>query len=307
MKKILLTTAIIAFAILSTWSQDDQELIGQWSLNIQKDGTTLPSWLEVYKSGHATLVGRFVYAFGSARPVSEVKAVGNTFSFSIPRQWEAEGVDMSFSGTLEGGKITGQMVYTDAKVYPFTGSRTEKVAYNSNPEWGSPIALFNGKNLDGWHANGTNQWKVENGLLVNPKSGSNLISDQKFENFRLLVEFRYPEGSNSGIYLRGRHEVQIQDDYGKSPSSTLFGGIYGFITPNQMAANPAGEWQSYDITLNGDIVTVIANGKSIITDQIIPGITGGALDSNEGTAGPIFIQGDHGPVEFRKVELTPIK
>jgi hypothetical protein len=72
-----------------------------------------------------------------------------------------------------------------------------------------------------------------------------------------------------------------------------------------MAAKPAGEWQEFDITLIGRRVTVVANGKTIINDQIIPGITGGALDSKEGEPGPIFIQGDHGVVEYRNIVLTP--
>jgi len=133
------------------------------------------------------------------------------------------------------------------------------------------------------------------------------MTDQKFDDFKLHIEFRIPAGSNSGVYLRGRYEVQVEDDYGKEPSSHLLGGVYGFLTPNAMAAKPAGEWNTYDITLIGRKVTVIANGKKIICDQIIPGITGGALDSKEGEPGPIFLQGDHGPVEYRNITITPGK
>jgi hypothetical protein len=123
----------------------------------------------------------------------------------------------------------------------------------------------------------------------------------------LHIEFRYPKESNSGVYLRGRYEVQVEDNKGKEPSSTYFGGVYGFLTPNEMAAKAAGEWQSYDITLVGRKVTVVANGKKIICDQNIPGITGGALDSNEGAPGPIMLQGDHGPIEYRNIVITPAK
>ena len=72
-----------------------------------------------------------------------------------------------------------------------------------------------------------------------------------------------------------------------------------------MAANPATEWQTYDITLIGRRVTIVANGKTIISEQNIPGITGGALDSKEGEPGPFYIQGDHGPISFRKFTVTP--
>ena len=67
----------------------------------------------------------------------------------------------------------------------------------------------------------------------------------------------------------------------------------------------AGEWQTVEVTLVGREVTVTLNGQRVIERQSIPGITGGALDSNEGEPGPILLQGDHGPIDFRKVTLTP--
>jgi hypothetical protein len=154
---------------------------------------------------------------------------------------------------------------------------------------------------------GDNQWKAENGILFSPKSGSNLVTDQKFNDFKLHIEFRYPKGSNSGIYLRGRYEVQVMDSKGNEPLSGELGGVYGFIAPSEQVAKNPGEWQSYDITLVGRMITLVANGKTIICNQEIPGITGGALDSNEGDPGPIYLQGDHGPVEYRNITLTPAK
>ncbi|MFI5187815.1 MAG: DUF1080 domain-containing protein, partial [Chitinophagales bacterium] len=74
-----------------------------------------------------------------------------------------------------------------------------------------------------------------------------------------------------------------------------------------MVAKKPGEWQSYDITFTGRMVTVIANGKTVICNQEIPGITGGALDSKEGDPGPIMLQGDHEPIEYRNIILTPAK
>ena len=110
------------------------------------------------------------------------------------------------------------------------------------------------------------------------------------------------------MYLRGRYEVQIEDSPKDAhPSSVLFSGVYGFLPPSEITASGPDQWQSYDITLIGRMVTVVANGKTVISNQEIPGITGGALDSNEGEPGPIYIQGDHGPIEFRKITITPAK
>jgi hypothetical protein len=85
------------------------------------------------------------------------------------------------------------------------------------------------------------------------------------------------------------------------------GGVYGFLEPTENAAKAAGEWQTYDITLIGRRVSVVLNGKPVITDATIPGITGGALDSKEGEPGPFMIQGDHGPIEYRSFVVTPLK
>jgi hypothetical protein len=86
-----------------------------------------------------------------------------------------------------------------------------------------------------------------------------------------------------------------------------FSGVYGFIEPSVIAAKKAGEWNSYDITLVGRMLTVVANGTRVICDREIPGITGGAIDSNEGAPGPLLLQGDHGPIEFRNIVITPAR
>ena len=101
------------------------------------------------------------------------------------------------------------------------------------------------------------------------------------------------------------YEVQVQDDYGKEPGNRSMGAIYGQLTPAENAALPAGEWQSFDITLVGRTVTVVLNGQTIVERQEIPGTTGGALDSREGEPGPIFLQGDHGRIAYRNLVLTP--
>lgn len=280
---------------------------GRWDLNITKNGKVVPSWLEVNHSGIRTMVGHFVGEGGSARPISQVFVDDNRFHFAIPPQWENSDKDLMVEGTVEPGKIAGTMTMPDGHTYPFMGVRAPTLRTEKKPVWGPPIKLFNGKDLTGWTALGTNQWVVENGVLKSAKSGANIRTDKTFKDFKLHVEFRYPKGSNSGVYLRGRYEVQIEDSKGSEPWLGGLGAIYGFLKPSDMVAKDAGEWQSYDITLIGRRVTVVANGKMIIQDQEIPGITGGALDSNEGEPGPIYFQGDHGAIEFRNIVITPAK
>ncbi len=298
---------IVFLSSFQIHAQKFHQLEGRWDLEMDFKGETVPSWLEVRHSGVETLVGRFVFMMGSARPVAEVKIHGNKFSFAIPRQWEPEGNDMVLHGELVDDMLKGSMIYTDGSVSSWTGVRAPKLEAAEHPKPGKPMALFNGKSLDGWHMDSDNsQWTVVNGILKNTKGGANLISNEKFTDFNLKVEFRYPKGSNSGIYLRGRYEVQIADNMGFEPSDIYFSGIYGFLEPNENTAKAPGEWQTYNITLIGRRVTIVANGKTVISDQTIPGITGGALDSKEGEPGAFMIQGDHGAVEFRKFEVTPM-
>jgi hypothetical protein len=286
----------------------NDQFVGRWDITITTPDGPRPSWLEIEPSGRDALVGRFVGIVGSARPISRIELKGDTLSFAIPHQWEAGDGELSVQGSPHGKDLAGSMTFPDGKSYTWTAVRAPRMLDRPTPTWGTPVKLLHANDLGGWHASGTtNQWIVKNGVLSSPKSGSNLVTDRSFGDFKLHVEFRYPKESNSGVYLRGRHEVQIQDDYGNEPENDRFSGIYGFISPSVIAAKPAGEWNSYDITLVGRMITVVANGRQVISNQEIPGITGGALDSNEGAPGPLFLQGDHGPVEYRNIVITPAR
>jgi hypothetical protein len=282
-------------------------LEGRWDITVDMAGKMAPSWLEVRHSGNSTLIGQFTSVSGSARPISEVVFKDGKFGFEIPPQWEKGENNFTLEGTLTGEKIAGSVGTPDGKKYSFTGVRAPSLRRTAAPAWGTPIKLTGGNEIKGWHAAGENQWVADNSILRSPKSGANLITDQKFDDFKLHVEFRIPKGSNSGVYLRGRYEVQVTDSKGMEPSLDQLGAIYGFLVPSEMMAKDPGEWQSFDITLIGRMLTLVSNGKPVITNQEIPGITGGALDSNEGEPGPLYIQGDHGPVEYRNIVITPAK
>ena len=293
---------------MATQQQPPPPIVGRWDVTVQSPTGNYPSWFEVHRSGYRALVGQFVGQSGSARPIANVEFANNEFRFSIPPQWEQRDTEVKFEGKLEGDRLTGWTTDKDGKRLTWTANRAPSLRRSAPPKWSNPVKLFNGTDLTGWKPmSGDNQWKVINGVLTNTKAGGNLVTNQTFTDFKLHAEFRYPKGGNSGIYLRGRHEVQIEDSAGQEPMSVHLGGIYGFLTPNEDAAGKPGEWQTFDITLIGRLVTVVLNGKTIICNQEIPGITGGALDSDEGAPGPLYLQGDHGPVEFRNMILTPAK
>jgi hypothetical protein len=128
------------------------------------------------------------------------------------------------------------------------------------------------------------------------------LSDAQFEDFKLHIEFMCAPGSNSGVYLRGRYEVQIEDDPDPEPANWRTGSIYGFLAPSPPAPRKPAEWHAFDLTLIGRRVTVVLDGRTIVADQEIPGITGGALDSHEALPGPIYLQGsEQGRVSFRNI------
>jgi hypothetical protein len=286
-------------------AQSVQSPEGRWDITIDTNAGKRPAWLEVIRSGNTTLVGSFVGSGGSARPVSKISFSNGSLSFSIPPQWEKEDSDLVVKGTLHDDKLSGTMIFSNGTVHTWVAERAPSLKRAGKPVWGKPIRLFNGKNLNGWHAEGTNQWIVDAGILHSPHKGSNLVTDKTFTDFKLHIEFRYPPGSNSGIYLRGRYEVQIENEKKPEPPNNQLGAIYGFIAPSEPLPRVPGKWQSFDITLVGRMLTIVANGVNIICNREIPGITGGAFNSHEGEPGPILLQGDHESIEFRNIIITP--
>jgi hypothetical protein len=306
---ISLATSLIFlfFVSIAKAAPDSASVEGRWDITIYNEGKTMPSWLEVVHSGLHTLVGQFVGTGGSARPISKINFNDGKVSFSIPPQWET-GNDLSFEATLQGDSLAGTITFPNGKTFNCSAVRAPSLKRNAKVKWGSPIKLFNGMDLTGWHPSGEkNQWVAESGVLKSATPGSNIITDSTFTDFKLHVEFRYSTHGNSGVYLRGRYEVQILDDDGTAPPKGVLGAVYGFLSPSEVVAKKPGDWQTYDITFTGRMVTIEANGVTIICNQEIPGITGGALNSKEGEAGPIMLQGDHEPVEYRNIVIIPAK
>jgi hypothetical protein len=285
-----------------------QPFLGRWDLTLKTPSREYPSWLEITQES-GQLKALLVSRWGHARPLPKIELSNGQITFVSPKDEEDRKDDMVFVGTLSGQKMSGTTSGQDGTPWQWTGERAPDLKIKAEPKWGKPASLFNGKDLSGWRPsdpNATATWKVENGTLVSPGHGPELITDAKFENFKLHVEFNCAPKSNSGIYLRGRYEVQIEDDPVPEGPTMRTGGVYGFLAPLPEQPRRPGEWQTYDITLVGRVVTVVQNGQTIIDKQEIPGITGGALDSHEGLPGPIYLQGsEDGHVAFRNITITP--
>lgn len=281
-------------------------VLGRWDLTVQGEDGRYPSWLEIRLRTERSLMAEFVGRFGSRRHASAVSFDDGQLEVRIPTQYE-EGGELVFRGTVDDGRLFGQTRIDAGEPAAWNGVRAPALARSETGSWGPPVALV-GTNLSNWtprfdrHAG---CWQVADGVLSATPPCVDLVSKNRFDDFRLSLEFRYPPGSNSGVYLRGRYEVQIQDDIGMATDGLRIGGVYGFIAPGINAARRAGEWQTLDIELIGRRVTVVLNGSEVVSAREVPGITGGALDSDEGSPGPLMLQGDHGPIEFRNIVVTP--
>jgi Domain of Unknown Function (DUF1080) len=267
---------------------------GRWDLTIITSKATYPSWMEFADEGGTPFV-RMVGRTGSVHAVRDPKVDGARLTFADgPGQWQVTVKDHKLSGQSPQGSVIG--VPAPSLNHATPGA------------WTSPVPLFNGQDLSGWTPDNpaANHWMAERGELLNTQAGANIRTTRKFGDFKLHIEYNCPLGGNSGVYLRGRYEVQVEyEPAGKNDAFHAMGSIYGFIPPGTVVEPRAGQWESYDVTLVGRTVTVVRDEVLIIDKAEIPGITGGALDSQEGEPGPIYLQGDHtGGLKYRNITIS---
>jgi hypothetical protein len=306
-----------------------ENYLGRWALTFEEG----IGWLEV-RQENSFLDADLLWRWGSVMPVADVyieggKLVVTRVSNAVFDLGNGEKRTQSITSTLtlegRGKLLVGKMVMPQkdgkgAEVYYVTAKKNSPLPPApdlTKVKYGEPIELLK-NGMANWRLvepSSVNGWNIEKGVLMNnpiQKEGQahinygNLRTNGEFEDFNLKLSVNVPEGSNSGVYLRGIYEVQVMDSYGKDLDSHNMGALYSRITPNEAAERKAGKWQELDITLCDRHLTVVLNGKKIIDNQPVEGVTGGALTSNEFIPGPIYLQGDHGEVSYKDIVLTPI-
>lgn len=301
--RLLLPLTLAAAALAA-----ENPFLGKWDITAKGPDGPWIYWLEVKESG-GKLSGMFLARGGSVFPLAEVKLEGAELVFWTQRR---EDPKIYYRAKAKGGKLTGVREEKGEKV-PFTGVRPPTWGtYDANAthQFGAPVELFAGTSLAAWGVQDPKRpmgWKIESGVMTNDPHANNLVSRQKFQDYKIRCEYKLEKGSNSGIYLRGRYELQVLEDFGKPAESHGHMGIYSRVAPAVNASKPMGEWQEMEATIVGNRVTVFLNGKKVHDNQALDGITGGALDADEGKPGPVMIQGDHEKVSFRKVTVWPIQ
>jgi len=306
-------TLIVAFLLVGAAA--GQDFNGRWDIHTD---TPRPRawWLELNGAGTDRATGKFVSAYnGDMNTVNSIKVENGELVFVIEQPGRGGGAGRKhlYRARIEGGKLKGtyQTDAPNAQTLAWTGVRAPVIAEKDDGSWkeGTPIQLFNGKDTSGWGPlvpGAEMKWSVVDGVLRNAPPTTDIISDRKFWNFKLHVDFRIVEHSNSGIGLRGRYEVQILDDYGKPPQSHGAGALYARFAPSVNASKPAGEWQSYDIRLVGRQLTVVHNGVKVLDKVEVEGLTAIANNADEGESGPFIVQGDHSYVEIKSFVVTPL-
>lgn len=302
---IVLAAAIAAQSPAAASAAD--EYVGKWNVKITDAADTFVSGgfqIDKTKDG---LAGGLVWRSGSFTPASSVEVKDGVLR--IVRG--APGQQDVFEARLEGKVLKGSVTYVNGRTNQFEGRRAPLLLSRKAPVWGAPVTMFDGKTLNGWHPRNPkaqNGWAVVDGNLavVEPKGNSDLVSDRSFLDMKLHLEFNVEPKSNSGVYLRGRYEVQVLDNQDAKMALDTHGcgAVYSRLAPKLDAAKPAGEWQTLDVEFIGRQLQVTLNGQ-VIVNGVVEGITGGALSPFEEEPGPLMLQGDHGKVRFRNVVVTP--
>ena len=308
---------LMALAASALYAADGR-FNGRWDLTPETPNRGWCFELKGAETDHPS--GTFASAYnGDLNQMDEISIQPGelTFAFLIqerPREDRPAATRrLVYKARLAGDRLEGTFE-TEGRGRPpvkWVGVRAPVIPDQDDGTWkeGRPVRLLGSGGLTGWHAAGggdASGWTVSDGVLATSGKGNNIVSDEKFWNFKLHMECKVSEHSNSGIGLRGRYEVQVLDDYGLPPNAHGNGALYSRIAPSENASKPAGEWQAYDIRLVGRWVTVTLNDRTIIAKREVEGLTAIAVDSREAEPGPIYLQGDHGSVEYRNIVVTPL-
>ncbi len=317
MNRLVIFLAAGAVVVPAFAQGSSKPFLGRWDFTVTNGTRTWPQWMELTEK-EGKLDGRIQPQGGAVRPIAGAKIEGGHLIITVTAAAERNGrtiPETDWDLTAEGDKLTGVQKQGDNANTKLEGVRAPELKRPMPKAWTDPKPLFNGKDLTGWEAASNpanNHWAAKDGELVNEQKGSNIRTTDKFQDFKLHIEVNCPNVApdgkqqlcNSGIYLRGRDEIQVGSEGGTQPSHEM-GSLYGFIPAKGDLPLGAGEWQTFDITLVNRTLTVVRNGVKIHDNVEIPGITGGAMDSHEAEPGPFVLQGDHDPgMRYRNITIS---
>jgi len=308
------TLALSLLIVLSAVAQDAKPYLGRWDITVTPaQGNPYPQWMELTQKD-GKIEGRFQPRGGAWQPIVGAAVENGHLIVNLTAAGRGPATSWDFTGS--GNSLSGVQKRGDVEGPKVAAVRAPELKRPMPKAWSAPKPIFNGKDLTGWEPIGNVQnskWVARDGELVNDNpevpgqrnpGAANIKTTDKFQDFKLHIEVNCPEGGNSGIYLRGRYEVQVGTEGGTQPTHEM-GAIYSHYPPPAGAQLGLGKWTTFDITFVGRYVTVVRDGVVYHNNVEIPGPTGGALDSNESEPGPFFLQGDHhGVIRFRNITVS---
>ncbi len=308
-RRIAVIAALGSSLALATAARAAEPYLGAWDVTLSRPAvdTTWPCWFQLDRLPGVGLVMTFQGMANAPVAVRGVQALDDGLRFEVPNFGTFVG---KRSGDGYAGTMAPSMVDTSEHlVVDWRAVRAPGLDAPTKVAWGEPIALFDGKSLAGWigRRGGSGGWAASGGLLVNGDLAGDLMTTQRFSNFKLHLQYRLQPGEDSGLHLRGRYEIQLTDRPDPAGPLGATGAVYGFFPPARDAAKPAGQWNTLDVELVGRTLTARLNDVLIQDHVVVPGITGDALDANESEPGPIVLQGYLGRIDFRDIVLTPAR
>ncbi|MEI6243843.1 MAG: DUF1080 domain-containing protein [Acidobacteriota bacterium] len=314
-------------------AQQANPFLGQWNITGTGTDSNQIFWLELKDEG-GKISSLFLNRTSHPVPLTAVKIENGELLFQVSGTREKP-TGPEYHAKVVDGKLVGSHTVTPrppaaGATPPATPPAPRTINWvgvrppvwpaanaNGKHEYGAPVVLYDetmkdkdpATLFDVQNTRNPINWLVEDGLLTNKApGGNNIISKQKFTDFKVHVEYKLEPKSNSGIYLRGRYELQVLDDINDTTTEKYLtqAAIYGRRAPDVLASKAPGEWQVMEAVMVANKVTVTLNGKTVHDNQPVVGVTGGTLDNDELAPGPLMIQGDHGRVWIRRAVVTPI-
>ena len=243
MKHFVMILIAGALVVPAFAQESSKPFLGRWDFTVTNGTRTWPQWMELIEKD-GKLDGRIQPQGGAVRPIVSAKLEGGHLIITVSAAAERNGrttPETDWDLTAAGDKLSGVQKQGENTSTKLEAVRAPELKRPMPKAWTDPEPLFNGKDLTGWEPASNpanNHWAAKDGELVNEQRGSNIKTTRTFQDFKLHIEVNCPNVApdgkaqlcNSGIYLRGRDEVQVGSEGGTQPSHEM-GALYGFIAP----------------------------------------------------------------------------
>jgi hypothetical protein len=291
------------FAFAGRRASEMCEVAGTWKIRRAGDTGSKTATLVLEESG-GKIAGSATDPDGMSYEIRDAKLDGYTLTLQAVPKDAGDAGTRTLRCEIRGDALVGK---AEVKLPGKDEAQSVELEGKRERQWGEPVQLLAKEGLAGWSSRDPTRklgWKVTDGVLENSPPDVDIKSDASFRDFKLHLEYNVEPRSNSGVYLRGRYELQVLGDTRIQDHGNM--ALYSRLRPKK---NPIklGEWNSLDVEFIGRWLTVVLNGETVYDNQYVEGPTGGGFDEKEEKPGSLLLQGDHGKIRYRNIVVTPAK